>query len=62
MVKTFIDTNIFLYAYDASAGFKSHIAIRQLEELAGGKWGYISTQIASEFVKNLVQKAHYSPL
>lgn len=55
-VKTFIDTNILLYAYDLDAGIKREVA----RELLGRVWaegtGVLSTQVLQEFYVNVTAK------
>jgi len=54
--KTFIDTNIIIYAYDITAGKKHKIAGDILAELWMSNLGMISTQVLQEFFVNVVQK------
>jgi len=54
--KTFVDTNIIIYAYDVTAGAKHQIAKRILTELWESGLGVLSTQILQEFFVNVVQK------
>jgi predicted nucleic acid-binding protein len=56
-VKTFVDTNILLYAYDRSAGDKRNVARRNLERLWASGDGAISTQVLQEFYVNVRRKA-----
>lgn len=54
--KTFIDTNIIIYAYDVSAGKKHQTAGDILADLWNSGRGIISTQVLQEFFVNVVQK------
>ena len=54
--KAFIDTNIFIYAYDATAGEKHRTAGEILTNLWNSGLGVISTQVLQEFFVNVVQK------
>ena len=55
-VKTFIDTNIIIYAYDVTAGKKHNTAGNILADLWNSGFGVISTQVLQEFFVNVVQK------
>jgi predicted nucleic acid-binding protein len=54
--KTFIDTNIIIYAYDVTAGNKHSVASGILADLWNSGLGVISTQVLQEFFVNVVQK------
>lgn len=54
--KTFLDTNILVYAYDTSAGAKHETAREILVELWQSGRGVLSTQILQEFYVNVTQK------
>ncbi len=54
--KTFIDTNIIIYAYDVTAGEKHKTAGIILADLWNSGLGVISTQVLQEFFVNVVQK------
>jgi len=54
--KTFIDTNIIIYAYDLSAGNKHKAAGNILADLWNSGLGMMSTQVLQEFFVNVVQK------
>jgi len=54
--KTFIDTNIIIYAYDVSAGKKHQTAGDILADLWNSGRGIISIQVLQEFFVNVVQK------
>jgi predicted nucleic acid-binding protein len=48
--RTFIDTNIFVYAEDADAGAKQAVARDEIRRLARAEQGVISTQVLVEYV------------
>ena len=54
--KTFVDTNILIYAYDIDAGQKHQAAIEILESLWEQKLGALSTQVLEEFYVNVTRK------
>ena len=54
--KTFIDTNIIIYADDVTAGKKHNTAGNILADLWNSGFGVISTQVLQEFFVNVVQK------
>ena len=54
--KTFIDTNIIIYAYDVTAGKKHQTARIIISDLWDSGLGVISTQVLQEFFVNVVQK------
>ena len=54
--KCFIDTNIIVYAYDSTAGFKHETARTVLGDLWNSGLGVISTQVLQEFFVNVVHK------
>ena len=56
-VKTFVDTNILVYAYDRGAGEKHVAAQRAIEQLWENGNGLISTQVLQEFYVNIRRKA-----
>ncbi len=47
--KTFVDTNVLIYAHDIDAGPKHEIAKRIMRELWGERAGLLSTQVLQEF-------------
>lgn len=52
----FVDTNVLLYAYDASAGHR-HVAARELmARLGRARLGVLSVQVMQEFYVNAVKK------
>ena len=52
----FVDTNILVYAYDASAGEKHEIAKREIAALWDSGQGLISTQVLQELHVTLTKK------
>lgn len=59
--KTFVDTNILIYAHDADAQTKHEIAKGILRELWKQRTGVLSTQVLQEFYVNVTRKIS-SPL
>lgn len=55
-VKTFVDSNIFLYAFDVKAGWKHEICNQKLVELWDTGGGVLSTQVMQEFYNNVTRK------
>ena len=53
----FVDTNILMYAHDASAGAKHDRAKALVEELWRDRTGVVSTQVLQELSVNLRRKA-----
>ncbi|HYL10765.1 MAG TPA: PIN domain-containing protein [Candidatus Acidoferrales bacterium] len=54
--KTFVDTNVLIYAHDADAGAKREIARNLLRELWSVRGGILSTQVLQEFYVNVTRK------
>jgi predicted nucleic acid-binding protein len=54
--KCFVDTNIFLYAHDPSAGAKHRRALELIEKLWESGRGVLSTQVLQELCLNLRRK------
>jgi predicted nucleic acid-binding protein len=54
--KTFVDTNILIYAHDADAGIKHEIARNLLRELWHRRAGVLSPQVLQEFYVNVTRK------
>jgi predicted nucleic acid-binding protein len=54
--KTFIDTNILIYAHDIDAGKKHSIAKKALAELWDKHEGVLSAQVLHEFYVNATRK------
>lgn len=55
-VKTFVDTNVLIYAYDVDAGTKHAVAKALLKELWVTRDGMVSTQVLQEFYVNATRK------
>ena len=56
-VKTFVDTNILVYAYDRGAGDRHEKALSLIEQLWQKGNGILSTQVLQEFYVNIRRKA-----
>jgi len=56
-VKTFVDTNILVYAYDRGAVSKHDVASGLLQDLWHSGHGLVSTQVLQEFYVNVRRKA-----
>jgi predicted nucleic acid-binding protein len=54
--KTFVDTNVLIYAHDIDAGHKHEIAKAVLRELWAERAGLLSTQVLQEFYVNATRK------
>jgi predicted nucleic acid-binding protein len=54
--KTFVDTNVLIYAHDIDAGAKHEIAKRIMRELWSERTGILSTQVLQEFYVNVTRK------
>ncbi len=54
--KTFVDTNLLVYAFDADAGAKQDRAIEVLAELWRDRDGRLSTQVLQEFYVSVTRK------
>jgi predicted nucleic acid-binding protein len=54
--KTFVDSNILIYAHDADAKEKQEIAKGILRELWEGATGIVSMQVLQEFYVNVTRK------
>jgi predicted nucleic acid-binding protein len=54
--KTFIDTNVLIYAYDVDARTKHDVARNVLRELWTERTGALSTQVLQEFYVNVTRK------
>lgn len=57
--KLFLDTNILVYAYDASAGIKHQKASELLIQCWNAGTGVLSTQVLQEFFVTVTQKIPY---
>jgi len=54
--KTFVDTNVLIYAHDNDAGSKHQIAKAVLSELWTERTGVLSMQVLQEFYVNVTRK------
>jgi len=54
--KTFVDTNVLIYAHDADAGAKHETAIGVLRDLWVQRAGVLSTQVLQEFYVSVTRK------
>ena len=54
--KTFVDTNILIYAHDMDAGEKRQIAKGVLRELWSERTGVLSMPVLQEFYVNVTRK------
>lgn len=54
--KSFVDTNILVYAHDLDAGKKHEIARQLVSEIWEAQSGVISTQVLQEFYVTLTRK------
>lgn len=54
--KTFVDTNILIYAYDSTAGKKYNMASTVVSDLWDTGLGVLSTQVLQEFFVNVTAK------
>jgi len=54
--KTFVDTNVLIYAHDVDAGSKHDIAKRVLRQLWSERSGVLSMQVLQEFYVNVTRK------
>ena len=54
--KTFVDTNVLIYAHDIDAGAKHQVAKAVLQKLWNEKTGLLSAQVLQEFYVNVTRK------
>jgi predicted nucleic acid-binding protein len=54
--KTFVDTNVLIYAHDVDAPAKRQIANRLLDDLWEERTGVLSVQVLQEFYVNVTRK------
>ena len=54
--KTFLDSNVLVYAHDRDAGDKNRRAVEIVRELWTNQNGVISTQVLQEFYVNITRK------
>jgi predicted nucleic acid-binding protein len=59
--KTFIDTNILIYAHDLDAKQKHTVAKEVVAELWADRTGFLSTQVLQEFYVHVTKKL-FKPL
>lgn len=55
-VRSFVDSNVLVYAHDADAGERHCRAVECLEDLWATRSGLLSTQVLQEFYVNVTQK------
>jgi predicted nucleic acid-binding protein len=61
IARTFVDSNILIYAHDLDAGYRHRRAADCLAGLWDSGTGLVSTQVLQEFYVNVIQKTR-SPL
>jgi predicted nucleic acid-binding protein len=54
--KTFVDSNILIYAHDVDAGAKHQVAKSVLRQLWADRTGVLSMQVLQEFYVNVTRK------
>jgi predicted nucleic acid-binding protein len=54
--RTFVDTNVLIYAHDVDAGAKHQIARALLRDLWSERTGVLSMQVLQEFYVNVTRK------
>ena len=54
--KTFVDTNVLIYAHDLDAKEKHTVAKETVSELWANRAGILSTQVLQEFYVNVTRK------
>ena len=54
--RTFVDTNVLIYAHDVDAGRKHDVAKAVLRDLWAERAGVLSTQVLQEFYVNATRK------
>jgi len=54
--RTFVDTNILIYAHDIDAKAKHNVAKNVLAELWSQRTGVLSLQVLQEFYVNVTRK------
>ncbi|HLX77976.1 MAG TPA: PIN domain-containing protein [Acidimicrobiales bacterium] len=62
MAKTFIDTNLFVYALDQRDIKKHDIARRWIRDLSASSEAVVSTQVLQEFYSAATRKLGHDPL
>ncbi|MEQ9825876.1 MAG: PIN domain-containing protein [Puniceicoccaceae bacterium] len=56
IVNIFVDTNVLLYARDASEPVKQSVAARRIDQLWEGQNGRLSVQVLNEYFVNVTRK------
>lgn len=56
--RQFVDTNVLVYAHDASAGFKHQVAQQLVASLWESRSGCLSLQVLQEFYVTVTQKVN----
>ena len=54
--RTFVDTNVLIYAHDVDASAKHEVAKRAIGELWSRRTGALSAQVLQEFYLNVTRK------
>jgi predicted nucleic acid-binding protein len=54
--KTFVDTNVLIYAHDVDAKEKHRVAKEAISELWSNRAGFLSAQVLQEFYVNVTRK------
>jgi predicted nucleic acid-binding protein len=54
--KEFVDTNVLIYAFDATAGAKREAAVELMERLWTARTGCVSMQVLQEFYVTVTKK------
>jgi predicted nucleic acid-binding protein len=54
--KTFVDTNVLIYAHDVDAKEKHTVAKETVSELWASRTGFLSAQVLQEFYVNVTRK------
>jgi predicted nucleic acid-binding protein len=54
--KTFVDSNVLIYAHDADSGEKCRVSKEVLRELWSDRSGVLSVQVLQEFYVNVTRK------
>jgi predicted nucleic acid-binding protein len=54
--KTFVDTNVLIYAHDVDSGQKHNVAKKVLHKLWSERTGVLSMQVLQEFYINVTRK------
>ena len=62
MAKTFVDTNVFVYALDEADERKHRIARKEIERVSDAGFAVVSTQILQELYNVVTRKLGHEPL